>query len=55
VRRELIAKIVAGPGTEAGKARMIALQERAIADAVRIRDEADENTATLQKRLGDGK
>src|SRR2546425_3482395 len=53
VRRELIAKIVAGPGTEAGKARMIALQERAIADAVRIRDEADENTATLQKRPGD--
>ena len=55
VRRELIAKIVAGPGSEAGKARMIALQERAIADAVRLRDEADENMATLQKRLGDGK
>lgn len=55
VRRVLIAKIAAGPGSEAGKARMIALQERAIADVVRLRDESDQNTAIVEKRLADGK
>ena len=55
VRRVLIAKIAAGPGTEAGKARMIALQERAIADALKLREESDQNTTIVEKRLAGGK
>jgi tetratricopeptide (TPR) repeat protein len=55
VRRELIAKISAGPGSDEGKARLIALQERAIADALKQRAESDENSATLQKRIDDGR
>ena len=52
LRRETIARITAGPGSDEGKARLIARQERAMAEEAQHRDEAAENAARLQKRGG---
>lgn len=52
LRRETIARITAGPGSEEGKARQIARQERAMTEEAQHRDEAAENAARLQKRGG---
>jgi len=52
LRRETIAKISAGPGSEEGKARLIARQQRAMTEETQHRDEAAENAARLQKRGG---
>jgi tetratricopeptide (TPR) repeat protein len=52
LRRETIARITAGPGTEEGKARQIARQERAMTEEAQHRDEAAQNAANLQKRAG---
>jgi len=52
LRREAIDRITAGPGSEAGKARLIARQQRAMAEEAQHRDEAAENAARLQKRAG---
>jgi tetratricopeptide (TPR) repeat protein len=52
LRRETIVKISAGPGSEAGKARLISRQERAMAEETQHRDEAAQNAAQLQKRGG---
>ena len=52
LRREAIARITAGPGTEDGKARQIARQERAMTEETQHRDEAAQNAANLQKRAG---
>jgi tetratricopeptide (TPR) repeat protein len=52
LRRETIARITAGPGSDDGKARLIGRQERAMADETQHRDEAAENAAQLQKRGG---
>jgi tetratricopeptide (TPR) repeat protein len=52
LRRETIARITAGPGTEEGKARQIARQERAMTEEAQHRDEAAQNAANLQKRGG---
>jgi tetratricopeptide (TPR) repeat protein len=52
LRRETIARITAGPGTEEGKAHLIARQQRAMTDEAQHRDEAAENAAQLQKRGG---
>jgi tetratricopeptide (TPR) repeat protein len=52
LRRETIARINAGPGSEAGKARQIARQERAMTEEAQHRDEAAQNVAQLQKRAG---
>ena len=52
LRRETIAKITAGPGSQEGKARLIARQERAMAEEAQHRDEAAENAVRLQKRAG---
>ena len=52
LRRETIAKIITGPGSEEGKARLIARQERAMAEEAAHRNEAAENAAQLQKRGG---
>ena len=52
LRREAIARITAGPGTEDGKARQIARQERAMTEEAQHRDEAAQNAANLQKRAG---
>jgi tetratricopeptide (TPR) repeat protein len=52
LRRETIARITAGPGTEEGKARQIARQERAMTEEVQHREEAAQNAATLQRRGG---
>jgi tetratricopeptide (TPR) repeat protein len=54
VRREVIARIAAGPGSEAGKARLIATQERVIAEAERNRDDAARNADETQRRVGSG-
>src|SRR5205814_562102 len=40
LRREAIARITAGPGSDEGKARLIARQERAMAEEAQHRDEA---------------
>jgi tetratricopeptide (TPR) repeat protein len=52
LRRETIARISAGPGTEEGKARQIARQQRAMTEEAQHRDEAAENAARLQRRGG---
>jgi tetratricopeptide (TPR) repeat protein len=52
LRRETIARITAGPGSEAGKARQIARQQRAMTEETQHRDEAAQNAANLQKRAG---
>jgi tetratricopeptide (TPR) repeat protein len=52
LRRETIARITAGPGTEEGKARQIARQQRAMTEETQHRDEAAQNAANLQKRGG---
>jgi tetratricopeptide (TPR) repeat protein len=52
LRREAIARINAGPGSEEGKARQIARQQRAMTDEAQHRDEAAQNAAQLQKRAG---
>jgi len=52
LRRETIARITAGPGTEQGKARLIARQQRAMTEEAQHRDEAAENATRLQKRGG---
>jgi tetratricopeptide (TPR) repeat protein len=50
LRRETIARISAGPGSEEGKARQIARQQRAMAQEVQHRDEAAQNAAQLERR-----
>jgi tetratricopeptide (TPR) repeat protein len=52
LRRETIARITAGPGTDEGKARQVARQERAMTEEAQHRDEAAQNAANLQKRAG---
>jgi len=52
LRRETIARINAGPGTEEGKARQIARQQRVMTEEAQHRDEAAQNAAQLQKRAG---
>jgi tetratricopeptide (TPR) repeat protein len=52
LRREAIDRITAGPGSDAGKARLIARQERAMVEEAQHRDEAAENAVRLQKRGG---
>ena len=52
LRRETIARITAGPGSDEGKARLIGRQERAMTDDAQHRDEAAQNAAQLQKRGG---
>ena len=52
LRRETIARIAAGPGSEAGKARLIERQQRAMTEEAQHRDEAAQNAAQLQKRAG---
>jgi tetratricopeptide (TPR) repeat protein len=52
LRRETIARITAGPGSEEGKARQIARQQRAMTEETQHRDEAAQNAANLQKRAG---
>jgi tetratricopeptide (TPR) repeat protein len=52
LRRETIARISAGPGTDEGKARQIARQQRAMNEEAQHRDEAAQNAANLQKRAG---
>jgi tetratricopeptide (TPR) repeat protein len=52
LRSETIARITAGPGTEEGKARQIARQQRAMIEEAQHRDEAAQNAANLQKRAG---
>ena len=52
LRRESIARITAGPGSEEGKARLIARQQRAMIEEAQHRDEAAQNAAQLQKRGG---
>ena len=46
------AVINAGPGSEQGKARQIARQQRAMTEEAQHRDEAAQNAAQLQKRAG---
>jgi tetratricopeptide (TPR) repeat protein len=52
LRRETITRITAGPGSEEGKARLIARQQRAMTEETQHRDEAAANAAQLQKRIG---
>ena len=52
LRRETIARITAGPGSDEGKARLISRQQRAMTEEVQHRDEAAENAARLQQRAG---
>ena len=52
LRREAIARITAGSGSEAGKARLIARQQRAMTEEAQHRDEAAQNAEQLQKRGG---
>ena len=52
LRRETIARINAGPGSEEGKARQIARQQRVMSEEAQHRDEAAQNAAQLQKRAG---
>lgn len=52
LRRETIERITAGPGSEEGKARQIARQQRAMAEEAQHRDEAAQNAAQLQRRAG---
>jgi tetratricopeptide (TPR) repeat protein len=50
LRRETIARISAGPGSEEGKTRQIALQQRAMTEEAQHRDEAAQNAAQLERR-----
>jgi len=50
LRRETIERINAGPGSEAGKARQIARQQRVMTEEAQHRDEAAQNAAQLQRR-----
>ena len=52
LRRETIARITAGSGTEEGKARQIARQQRAMTEEAQHRDEAAQNAVNLQRRGG---
>jgi tetratricopeptide (TPR) repeat protein len=52
LRRETIARITAGPGSDEGKARQIARQQRAMTDEAQHRDEAAQNAVSLQRRGG---
>jgi len=52
LRRETIDRITAGPGSDEGKARLIARQQRAMVEETQHRDEAAQNAAQLQKRGG---
>ena len=52
LRRETIARITAGPGSEEGKARQIARQQRVMTEEAQHRDEAAQNAANLQKHAG---
>lgn len=52
LRRETIARINAGPGSDEGKARQVARQQRAMTEETQHRDEAARNAAQLQKRAG---
>ena len=52
LRRETITRITNGPGSEEGKARQIARQQRAMTEEAQHRDEAAQNAASLQKRGG---
>ena len=52
LRRETIARITAGPGSDEGKARQIARQQRAMTEEAQHREEAAQNAAQLQKRAG---
>jgi tetratricopeptide (TPR) repeat protein len=49
VRREYVSRVLAGPESEATKARMTASHERAIADAETHRTEAERAIAQLQQ------
>jgi hypothetical protein len=51
LRRETITRITAGPGSEEGKARLIARQQRAMTEETQHRDEAAENASHLRGRL----
>jgi tetratricopeptide (TPR) repeat protein len=51
LRREAVARITAGPGSEEGKARLIARQQRAMTEETQHRDEAAENALHLRNRL----
>ncbi len=51
LRREAIARITAGPGSEEGKARLIARQQRAMTEETQHREEAAENALHLRSRL----
>jgi len=50
LRRETIERINAGPGSEAGKARQIARQQRVMTEEAQHRDEAAQNAVQLQRR-----
>jgi tetratricopeptide (TPR) repeat protein len=52
LRRETIARITAGPGSEEGKSRQIARQQRVMNEEVQHRDDAADNAARLQRRAG---
>jgi tetratricopeptide (TPR) repeat protein len=52
LRRKLIDDVRAGGGSEAGKARLIASHERAIAEATAQRDQAARDAVTVEKSLG---
>jgi tetratricopeptide (TPR) repeat protein len=52
LRRDLIERITKGPGSETGKAWLIAVQHRAMAEAERHRNDAAQSAAEIQKRLG---
>lgn len=51
LRRKLIAEVAAGPGSETGKAGQIARHERAIAEALRNKDEARQGETAVRQRL----
>ncbi len=51
LRRETITRITAGPGSEEGKARLIARQQRAMTEETQHRDEAAENALHLRSNL----
>jgi hypothetical protein len=52
LRRETISRITTGPGSDEGKARLIARPQRAMTEEEQHRDEAAENAAQMQKRAG---
>jgi len=52
LRQDTIARITAGPGSEEGKSRQIARQQRVLNEEAQHRDEAADNAARLQRRTG---